>query len=132
MATHEPVFPQTIAEENISTIATTDGTDLITILSSLSATDGALIEAIWVSTDNSATRYINLYENDGTTDMPLCYATLNINAGVASTSFPAINLVDYLPSGDFKLVNGRTLKVGLDAVLAADKTVWIRLQYLKY
>lgn len=132
MANNTPVFPQTLGDEDISIIENSDGTDLITIVNGISATNGALVESIWVTTDNSATRYINLYINDGTTDMPLCYAVLNINAGSASTSFPGINLIDYLPGDELKIVNGRTLKVGLDAALAADKTVWIWVQYVKY
>ena len=128
-ANKEPIFIKeglnTTANTQIgNTIANADGTDKKTVITG--ATDGTLVYDLVAVSDDTVSRSLVIYLNDGTTDWPI--GTVSVADGATSASL--LNVID-IPSLDKRddgaliLANGQSLSVASTAAITAEKTIWI-------
>ena len=129
--TATPIFPQTIQNWAVK-IVPADTTTLKTLITG--GTNGTKIEAINVASDDTASKNLQLYLNDGTTDYLLTWVAIAATSGfttsvpsvapLQSTQFP-LNYFDSNGNKVFFIKSGWSLKIAVSATMTTAKTMHI-------
>jgi hypothetical protein len=119
-ANTSPIFELTVTSPSVQ-IAPADTTTKKTLKAG--TTNGSRIDAIYVSSTDTAAVVLNWYMNDGSTDFYMGDTTIAIGAGYTTVARADVMATLAPTLGYIVVPNGYTLKVAANATITSAKVV---------